>query len=317
MISFGSILALILGCSEVKKAPEWQKAQTLAEKLDHPQAVTTDDKFIYYVTGGTIASLNEGTSGVWKMPLAGGQSTQLFKGYQIDKDTVILPDTFVLATDDKYVYWSSGTIWRTPKDGGKSEKITTGSPTEMAVDDTKIYWQNFVGEGSPPKPIYSVDKKGGEVKTLTEPIITTGIVVDKDFIYWAQPDGIYKLAKTGGEKVKFYAAPEKQNISGLVSDTNNFYFSQGDGKNVLMKIPKNGGEAVKIAPEINHALKFYTDGKFVYFVKNEGTFGTSLNKVSINGGEVSQLDSGYIASFTVGSDKVFVTDIGNIYSLAK
>ncbi|HVE57431.1 MAG TPA: DUF5050 domain-containing protein [Pyrinomonadaceae bacterium] len=311
------ILGVILGCSATKKEPEWQKAQVLAEKVDHPQAITTDDQFIYYVTGGTIASLNEGTSGVWKMPLAGGQPVQLFKGCQIDKDHVLLPDTFVLATDEKYVYWSSGAIWRTPKTGGESEKITTGMPTEWALDDARIYWHNFGGENSPPTPIYVVDKKGGEAKAFTEPVITTGIVLDTDFLYWAQSDGIYKLAKSGGGKIKVFSPPEKQSVSGLSADKDNFYFTLGDGRNALMKLNKLGGEPQKIAPEINHIYKFYTDGKFIYFIKNEGSFETTLNKVSVNGGEITRLDNGYLASFTVGTDKVFITDIARIYSLAK
>ena len=228
-----------------------------------------------------------------------------------------MPDTFVLATDEKYVYWSSGTIWRTPKDGGESEKITGGLPTKMVLDESKIYWQDFVGEGGSPVPIYSVDKKGGEAVALTEPLIVSGIAVDKDFLYWAQSDGIYKTAKNGGEKSKVYSAPEKQWISGLIADADNFYFTQGDGKNALMKLSKNGGEVVKIAPDINHVNKFYADGNFVYFVKNEGSFSTSLNKAASSGGEIVQLDGGYLRSFTVGKDKIFVTDISKIYSLAK
>jgi len=317
LLSIGAVLTAVLGCSEMKKAPEWQKARVLADKLDHPTAITTDDQFIYYITGGTIASLNEGTSGVWKIPLAGGQPTQLFKGYQIDKNTVILPDTFVLAADEKYVYWSSGAIWRTPKTGGESEKITTGMPTEWALDDSKIYWHNFGGENSPPTPIYVVDKKGGEARAFSEPVITSGIVIDKDFLYWAQSDGIYKSSKSGGEKTKIYSPPEKQFVSGLIADENNFYFTQGDGRNALYKLAKQGGEAQKLAPEINHAQPFYTDGNYVYFIKNVGSFGTSLNKIAIGGGEIVQIDSGYLASFTVGKDKIFVTDISRIYSLDK
>jgi hypothetical protein len=311
------VVGVILGCSALKKEPVWQKARVLAENVDHPQAIANDDKFIYYVTGGTIASLNEGTSGVWKMPLAGGPPVQLFKGYEIDKEHVLLPDTFVLATDEKYVYWSAGAIWRTPKAGGESEKITGGKPTEWAFDDSHIYWHNFGGENSPPMPIYFADKKGGDAKPLTEPVITTGIVAGKDFVYWAQADGIYKIAKSGGEKTKVYSAPEKQRVDGLIADQENFYFTQGDGRNALMKIPQQGGEPTKIAPEINHVHDFYTDGKFVYFIKNESSFETSLNKVSVDGGEITQLDKGYLASFTVGSEKVFITDIARIYSLNK
>ena len=85
----------------------------------------------------------------------------------------------------------------------------------------------------------------------------------------------------------------------------------------LFKVPKKGGEAVKIAPSINNALHFYADDTNIYFVLNEGTFGTSLNKVSKNGGEITKLDSGYIASYTIGKDKIYVTDIAKIYALGK
>ena len=125
IISICAVLVLILDCAETKKSPEWQKAKVLAENVDHPSAITSDADFIYYVTGGTIASLNAGTSGVWKMPLAGGEPVQLFKGYKINENSVILPDTFVLAADEKYVYWSSGAIWRTPKTGGAPPFLTT------------------------------------------------------------------------------------------------------------------------------------------------------------------------------------------------
>lgn len=308
---------LSVACGENSKQPEWQNAKILAENVDHPAAIVSDDLFIYYVTGGTIASLNEGTSGVWRKPIAGGEPVQLFKGHYIDKDKVILPDFFVLAIDEKYVYWSSGEIWKTPKMGGESIKITNGSPTKLVLDDEKIYWQNFIGENGPPQPIYFCDKKGGEPKALTEPAIASGIVVDKENLFWAQRDGIYKISKNGGEKTKVYSATENQNISGLIADKENFYLAQGDGRNALYKVSKNGGEAVKIAPSLNHAYNFYADGTNVYFITDEGSTGSSLNKVSKNGGEVVKIASGYSSSFTIGKDGIFVTDISKIYELKK
>lgn len=317
-LPFMSLLGIILGCGGVaEKKPSWQKAKIIAENVDHPQALTTDGDFVYYVTGGTIASLNEGTSGVWKMPLNGGQPVQIFKGHSINKDHVNLPEGFFLITDEKYVYWSGGAIWRTPKDAGESQKISGGMPTDYALDETKIYWHNFGGEHAPPMPIYSVEKSGGEPKTVTEPVITSGIVLDKELMFWAQSDGIYKIPKNGGEKSKIYTPSEKQNVSGLIADTDNFYFTEGNGRNALFKISKNGGEAVKIAPEINHVHKFFVDETDIYFIKNEGSFGTSLNKVSKQGGEVVKIDSGYLANFAVGKDKIFVADVANIYELAK
>lgn len=317
ILSIGSILAASLGCAESPKKPAWQKAQAIAEALDHPSAITVDDKFIYYVTGGTIASLQSGTSGVWKIPISGGQPVQLFKGYSIDENSVILPDTFVLGTDKDYVYWSSGAIWRTPKTGGESIKLTVGKPTEMVLDETDLYWHNFGGENAPPTPIYNVSKTGGEAKAFTDPVITSGIALDSSNLYWAQSDGIYKKPKNGGAPTKIHSPAEKQFISGLAADVNNLYFTEGSGRNSLWKISKQGGEPQKIAAEINTAHKFYAAGDFLYFVKNEGSFETSLNKVSTGGGEITQIDSGYLRSFAIGMDKIFITDIAKIYSLAR
>jgi len=58
-------------------------------------------------------------------------------------------------------------------------------------------------------------------------------------------------------------------------------------------------------------------GKHVYFIKNEGTFDSSLNKVAISGGENVLIDSGYPASLTVGVNKIFVAHISKIYALDK
>ena len=103
----------------------------------------------------------------------------------------------------------------------------------------------------------------------------------------------------------------------MIADNENFYFTQGDGRNALMKISKNGGEVVKIAPDINHTYKFYVDGTNVYFILNEGLLGSSINKVSKNGGEVVKIDSGYSYSFTIGKNGIFATDISKIYELKK
>lgn len=313
-MAFSTLLALVFGCAETKKEPEWTKAKVLADKLESPSATTFDDQFIYFVTGGHLASLNAGTSGLWKMPIAGGQPISLVKGYQKDERTVFLPDTFVLATDEKFVYFSADGIYRISKDGGEPEKITNGKPTEMVVDDENIYWHDYVGEGMKATPVYSVSKKGGETKTLTDAATILDIAVDKDFFYWAQPDGIYKIPKNGGEKTQIIGPKNGGRITEMITDQNSIYFLDEDK---LFMIPKVGDTLVQITSGVNYVHKFFVDDKNVYFVKNEGSFGTSINKVSKNGGEVTKLDSGYIKSYTVGKDKIYVTDISKIYELEK
>jgi hypothetical protein len=316
-ISGTALLLAAFGCSQSPKEPGWQKARVIAEKLDSPSAITTEGESIYFVTGGTVASLNEGTSGVWKMSVSGGEPTQLFKGVRENERSAILPDTWVLDTDEKYLYWSSGYISRTPKAGGASEKLVPGTPTKMVLDDDTIYWQNFVGESMPPVPLYSAPKKGGEAKPITEPLIASGLAIDKDFLYWAQPEGIFRMSKSGGEQIKVYSPPGEQTVRGLTADAEFFYFAQGSGTYALMKLAKNSGSPVQLAPSINTSHEFYTDDTHIYFITNYQTFSTALNKVGKIGGDVTQIDTGYVKSFTVGKDKIFVTDISKIYALDK
>lgn len=313
-----ALLSIVLGCSQTAETPdEWSKAKILADKLDHPNAITSDNKFIYYVTGGTIASLNEGTSGVWKMPINGGQPVQLFKGYKKDEKTVVLPNSFVMANDENHLYFSADFIYRISKDGGEPEKIAAGKPTEMVLDEDNIYWHNFVGEGMKPTPVYSVSKTSGEIKTLTDSVNISAIAVDNNFLYWTQPDGIYKTPKNGGEKLKVYTAQASQSVVGLIADDESLYFSQGNGKNALMKISKQGGESKQIVSVFNHAQEFYSDNSNIYFIQNEGSFGTSLNKVTKTGDKISKIDGGYLANYHIGKDKIYVADISKIYEITK
>jgi hypothetical protein len=314
-----TFLAMIFGCSETKKEPEWTKSRVLAEKLDHPLAITTDDKNIYYVTGGTIASLKEGTSGVWKMPLAGGEPVQLFKGSQKDEKTVILPDTYVLATDEKYLYFSAGYIYRVPKDGGEAEQITPGNPTEMVVDQENIYWHNYVGEGMSPVPINMVAKKGGTPQVITDQVNVTGFAIDRDFFYFSTPDGVYKISKKDKTQTKIYSI-EKGQIRELAADADYIYAEHWqDPKTQIVKISKKDNSANPLGQPIyiNTTQSLKIDDLNLYFLIEKSTFGDALAKMSKTDGTLTEIDNGYLASFTVGKDKIYLTDIVKIYELAK
>lgn len=319
IMALSTLLTMVFGCSPTAKAPEWTKAKVLAEKLDHPSAIITDEKNIYYVTGGTIASLHEGTSGVWKMPLEGGQPVQLFKGYQKDEKTVFIPDTFVIATDEKYVYFSTGYIFRVPKDGGDAEQITPGNPTEMVLDEENIYWHNYVGEGMESVPIHMVAKKGGTPQPITEKVNVTGFAIDKDYFYFSTPDGVYKLSKKDKTQTKIYSI-EKGQIRQIVADQDFIYAEHWqDPKVQMVKINKKDNSANLLGQPsyINTTQSFQIDDANLYLIVNKGTFDTVLSKMSKTSGEITEIDNGYLSSFTVNKNKIYVTDIVKIYELAK
>ena len=105
MIALSTVFAMFLGCGEIRSKPQkWAKAKPLTERLDYPSALQNDEKFIYFVTGGTVASKNEGTNNVLKIPVGGGVPTVLFKGGEI------IPDGQASAMDEKFIYFSGSNL---------------------------------------------------------------------------------------------------------------------------------------------------------------------------------------------------------------
>jgi hypothetical protein len=318
-------LLSILGCKETPRPPSWIKTKVLADREDHPSKILSDGSFVYYVTGGTVASQRAGTNNIKRISLKdGGVSVLVNMGERI-------PDT-TLALDDKFLYWTDGgSILRVPKEGGQSETVVanTGAPAEMIVDDENIYWIIWTGEGSPPKPLMFASKQvGSEAKQLAPPQIgANGLCIDNDTVYWASPAGLKKAPKTGGEATIFYNDPTlNQPTTGLVQDAENFYYAQMDkkGNSSLMKLAKMGGAPRQIAPSINHTMEFVADELYVYYFDDEkgyGSFGpVALRKVSKQGGEPVTLDmgdAGWVKFIAVDKTQVYFTDISKVYALAK
>ena len=316
---------VILACRSTNQpaSPSWTKAKVLSGHEDHPSKIISDGSFVYYVTGGTVASMNEGTNNIKRLSLRDGSVSVLVKGGQL------IPEE-TLALDDKFLYWSDGgNIYRISKDGGNSEKIIPGAPKpdEMVMDDENIYWVIWGGEGSPPQPLMFVPKKGGTPKELTPKYQgTSGIAIDKDSVYWMTGDGIKKISKTGGSVTDVYHNPSKMPSLGLRMDADNFYFCQmaGNGYSSLMKLSKKTGEATQLAPSINHTMDFVIDDRDVYyfaFVPNTGSFGPdALRKVPKAGGEsvaLDQGDSAWIRSLSVDSKQIYFANISKVYALTK
>lgn len=308
-----TLLAMILGCGEIKTKPkEWKKAKPLTERLDHPNALASDEKFIYFITGGTVASKNEGTNNVMKMPVEGGTPTILFKGGEI------IPDAETIALDENYVYFSANGLRRVPKTGGDATLLTEAFIAwEIVVDEENVYWMPFVGEGMSPAPVYSVSKNGGVPKTLTDPRPSAnGLCIDDKFIYWIQTDGIYKTGKQGGANIeKIYSMPPNGEISSnLKTDADNFYFLKVKSSS-LMKLAKTGGEPQPLAKNVG---EFWVGENGIVFQRWVNSFDMAIVKIGKNGEGETELDAGgYLADLTVGKSKIYLSDIVKIYELEK
>jgi len=329
VLALAFLLLAILGCrsTNLSKGPSWAKAKVLSDNEDHPSKVISDGRFVYYVTGGTVASKNEGTNNIKKISLQDCSVSLLVKGGER------IPD-HALASDEKFLYWSDGgNILRVAKDGagqgGGSETIIKGAPApdEILLDSENFYWLIWSGEGSPPHPVMFAPRTGGEPKKLTPPQTgTSGLSLDKDFVYWMTGDGIRKIPKAGGEVTEVYHNSSKSPSLGLAQDAENFYFCQmnSQGHSALMKLGKKSGEVTQLAPSINHTMEFVIDDQNVYYfdeVPGTGSFGpVALKKVSKAGGDPVVLDqgqAGWINYLAVDSTQVFFTDISKVYGVAK
>jgi hypothetical protein len=290
----------------------WQKAKAVAgaEKLDHPRALAADDNFLYFVTGATVAGQQEGTNNLMKMPLGGGAPTVLFKGGES------IPTDSMIALDDTFVYFIADGLRRIPKTGGDAAILVKGvNVWDIAVDNESIYWRPFVGEGTPPKPIYSMPKSGGEPKTITGPQMADGLAVDDKFVYWTQPDGVYKVVKSGGDVEKIHSTPSGETSIGLKMDGYSFYFLSGRSKRNLMQMPKAGGGAKQFAAEVD---MFWLGGMEVVYLRRSGVSESRLFKLAKAGGSETELDrGGFAADLVVGKNTIYISDVDKILELEK
>jgi hypothetical protein len=318
------LLLAIVSCRSTNQPPagSWTKARVLADKEDHPSKIVTDGEAVYFVTGGTVASQQEGTNNIRKISLPDGGVSSFVRGGEI------IPDT-TLAIDDKYIYWSDGgNILRVPKAGGASEKIIPKAPKpdEIVIDDNNLYWLIWGGEGSPPQPLMWAPKKGGEPKQLTPKYQgASGIAEDENFLYWMTGDGLKEIRKIGGEVIAISHDRSKTPLR-LRMDADNFYFCQmaGNGQSSLMRLSRTTGELAQLAPSINHTMEFVVDDTNVYYfdnVRGQGSFGpVALMKVPRNGGtqvEIDRGNAGWIKHLAVDSKQIYFTDISKVYAVTK
>jgi hypothetical protein len=324
LLSFTLLLLAILGCRSTKSsAPSWTKAQILSDREDHPSKIVADGKSIYFVTGGTVASKNEGTNNIKRISLSDRAISVVVKGGEL------IPES-MLAVDDKFLYWSDGgNILRVPKEGGTSEKIIphVPEPDEVLMDKDNIYWLIWTGEGSPPQPIMLAFRNGGAGRQLTDPQDpTSGFAIDNDFVYWMTGSGIKKIAKSGGEVTEVFRNTSKSPSLGLLLDAENFYFCQmnGKGKSALMKLSRATGQLTQLAPAINHTMEFTMDETSIYYfdeVPGTGSFGpVALKKVAKAGGDPITLDqgeAGWIKYVAVDERHVYFTDSSKVYAISK
>jgi hypothetical protein len=84
VIAIGLLALVIIACRSTNQSTaSWAKAKVLSDNEDHPSKIVTDGEAVYFVTGGTVASQQEGTNNIKKISLADGSVSVFVRGGQI------------------------------------------------------------------------------------------------------------------------------------------------------------------------------------------------------------------------------------------
>lgn len=204
-----------------------------------------------------------------------------------------------IAVDDTSVYWTefgSGTVKKISKSGGSVMTLASGlNLTGLAVDNSDVY---FSGDAS----IKKVLKSGGSVTTLASGQTSTWkIAVDGANVYWTDSGGgtIRKVPITGGSVSTLATGSSSPN--GITVDSTAVYWSEFTNPGSVKKVPINGGSVTTLANNSN-TPGIAVDSTNVYWTEYVFTNSGRVNKVPGNGGSVASLATGLTSPWDVAVD---------------
>ncbi|MBI3580748.1 MAG: DUF5050 domain-containing protein [Nitrospinae bacterium] len=178
---------------------------------------------------------------------------------------------------------------------------------QIASDSSNLYWFE---SGSNFGPVYATVKKmpvsGGTVTTLaslSSQDVGNLVGVDSTNVYWLDSGGLQKVSINGGAVTNL----SNQINGSLVMDSTSFYWTGADpatSYGTLYKMPKAGGAIMKLATGTRrYGSQVAVDSTSVYWIDNASL---TLNKVSTNGGTVTQIASSpFFGFFCVDSTSVY------------
>lgn len=179
------------------------------------------------------------------------------------------------------------------------------TPTNVAIDDTHLYWTNQVPEGA----VMRVGLLGGPPEEVAafefEP---GGLFVDGTHIYWSEfgsPGSVRRLAKADSgdsAKAEELAKDQPKSLSVTV-DANNVYFTTSQ---TIRSVSKSGGAVKEIASNQNYPAVLITSYGFLYWTSTFGGFVAQADTYNLDAG-VQLLASNQ------SSPGGLTVDLGNLY----
>ncbi len=147
-----------------------------------------------------------------------------------------------VVVDATSVYWATraGDLYAMPLQGGQPRVLANGFAKRLAVDSTSLYWI----EGPDPSSfggqngaINKLPIAGGSVTLLASTPAPVAIALDPSAVYWTNAGGVVRVGLDGGAQTVVAGVAD---AGALALDATFVYFVGGRGQNVL-KVPKAGG----------------------------------------------------------------------------
>jgi hypothetical protein len=209
-------------------------------------ALALDSTSIYWADKG----------GVETIPRSGGAISTLTPAFESVGDIAVDATDLYLTAEGK-----SGFVLKMPKSGGTLFALASGQDelSGLAVDAANVYWTTLYGspsDGGAGGTVMKVPKSGGTPVTLASGQQgASAVAVDEASVYWVtatyDSTSLRKMPIDGGEPVTLASMNEPPIAilggGSLVLDANNAYWVTGTVPRYVVKVPKSGGDLVKLA----------------------------------------------------------------------
>jgi Divergent InlB B-repeat domain len=161
-----------------------------------------------------------------------------------------------IRANDSFVYWTTlaanAGLYRAPVAGGSTQVVFAGRHlSDLAMDDTNVYFGHFPQDGARDGVVYSVALAGGSPFALASGVVPwDGIAVDATDVYFADVDvahiSLKRVAKTGGDAttVLTISSDTGYGFPSIRVDSDNIYYRTAQGG--VYEFAKKSGSTLTI-----------------------------------------------------------------------
>jgi Tol biopolymer transport system component len=269
--------------------------------LGEPEPLTTGVgmRTAFFAPDGTRLAYSRGrlVGNLWRVPIRDDSPATWSDTQQLTFDEAhveyadVSPDgTRIVLSSDRAGNFD---LWLMPAEGGEMQQLTT-DPTpdwlpRFSPDGSRIAFHAY---RSGNRDLWVMPASGGQAKQITQnPAQDFQPLWSPDgnsLVFWSIRDGntdLYTIAVDGRGETRLTDDPE-EDLNPAISPDGAwivFYSSRG-GSGALWRMPREGGEPLRLAPRGGTSSIWSSDGRAVYFLDRN-----DLWIVPAEGGEVRKL----------------------------